>query len=122
VNVRTACCVEWVRTRRDHEAKITMTLLATGLFGLGGMEFVILIILGVLLFGRKLPEVGRSLGKGIVEFKKGLKGLEDDVEGQVARSEPAVPIEAPRPPQRVGTPAPKFETQPTDSEGKPRYP
>lgn len=99
-----------------------MTLLATGLFGLGGMEFVILIILGVLLFGRKLPEVGRSLGKGIVEFKKGLKGLEDDVEGQVARSEPAVPIEAPRPPQRVGTPAPKFETQPTDSEGKPRYP
>jgi len=122
VNVRTACCVEWVRTERDHEAKITMTLLGAGLFGLGGMEVVILVILGVLLFGRKLPEVGRSLGKGIVEFKKGLKGLEDDVEGHVARAEPAAaPIEAPRPPQRIGTPAPKFENQPTDSEGKPRY-
>jgi len=123
VNVRTACCVEWVRTGRDHEAKTTMTpLLAVGLFGLGGMELVVLIVLGVLLFGRKLPEVGRSLGKGIVEFKKGLKGLEDDVEGHAARSEPAAaPIESPRPPQRIGTPAPKFETQPTDSEGKPRY-
>ena len=96
-------------------------ILAAGFFGLGGMEFVVLIILGVLLFGRKLPEVGRSLGKGIVEFKKGLKGLEDDVEGTAARTEAAAPIEAPRPPQRIGTPAPKFESQPTDSEGKPRY-
>src|SRR5205085_6517827 len=96
-------------------------ILAAGFFGLGGMEFVILIILGVLLFGRKLPEVGRSLGKGIVEFKKGLKGLEDDVEGTAPRAEAATPIEAPRPPQRISTPAPKFEAQPTDSEGKPRY-
>ena len=82
-------------------------LLAVGFFGLGGMEFVILIILGVLLFGRKLPEVGRSLGKGIVEFKKGLKGLEDDVEGHVNRQEPV--MEPPRPPQRVTATAPKFE-------------
>jgi sec-independent protein translocase protein TatA len=98
------------------------SLLAVGLFGLGGMELVVLVILGVLLFGRKLPEVGRSLGKGIVEFKKGLKGLEDEVDGSsAARSEPATPMEAPRPPQRIGTPAPKFENQPTDSEGRPRY-
>src|SRR4051812_21643974 len=97
------------------------SILAAGMLGLGGMEWIILIVLGVLLFGRKLPEVGRSLGKGIVEFKKGLKGLEDDVDGSsVARSEPAAPIEAPRPPQRINT-APKFESQPTDSEGKPRY-
>src|SRR4051812_10699483 len=99
------------------------SLLAAGLFGLGGMEVVVLVILGVLLFGRKLPEVGRSLGKGIGEFKEGLKGLEDDVENHAARVEPAAatPIEAPRPPQRIATPAPKFESQPTDSEGKPRY-
>jgi len=32
----------------------------------------------VLLFGKRLPEVGRSLGKGIVEFKKGLRGIEDE--------------------------------------------
>ena len=37
-------------------------------FNLGAQEMVILLIIGVLLFGRKLPEVGRYLGKGIVEF------------------------------------------------------
>ena len=31
-----------------------------GMFGLGGPEILLLVVLGVLLFGRKLPEVGRS--------------------------------------------------------------
>ena len=44
------------------------------------MEFVVIAAIGLLLFGKRLPEVGRSLGKGIVEFKKGLKGIEEDVE------------------------------------------
>lgn len=81
-----------------------------GLFGLGGPEMIALLVIGILLFGRKLPEVGRSLGKGIVEFKKGLKGLEDEVEGSsnAFRSEPPA-VEAPRPPQRVVTNVPKFE-------------
>ena len=50
-----------------------------GMFGLGGHEILLLVVLGVLLFGRKLPEVGRSLGKTVVEFKKGVGGLEDEV-------------------------------------------
>jgi sec-independent protein translocase protein TatA len=74
----------------------------------GFPEFLVLAVIGVLLFGRRLPEVGRYLGKGIVEFKKGLKGLEDEVEGTATRQEPAV-LEQPRPPQRVATTAPKFE-------------
>src|SRR5262245_59536520 len=83
-----------------------------GLFSGDGM---ILLILALLLFyGRNLPSVGRSLGKGISEFKKGLKGLEDDVDGPPGppnRTETAQ-IEAPRPPQRIGAPVPKFESQP----------
>jgi sec-independent protein translocase protein TatA len=34
--------------------------------------------LAVLIFGKRLPEVGRSLGKGIVEFKKGLSGAVEE--------------------------------------------
>ena len=52
--------------------------LALGMPGL--TEWIIIGALGLLIFGKRLPEVGRSLGKGIVEFKKGLKGIEDDVE------------------------------------------
>jgi len=50
-----------------------------------GAEWLFIAAAALLIFGKRLPEVGRSLGKGIVEFKKGLKGIEDDVE--VASSE-----------------------------------
>jgi sec-independent protein translocase protein TatA len=81
-----------------------------GFFNLGAQEMLILLIIGVLLFGRKLPEVGRYLGKGIVEFKKGIKGLEDefDASATAQRQEPMA-LEQPRPPQRITTTAPKFE-------------
>lgn len=46
-------------------------------------EFIVIAAIGLLLFGKRLPEVGRSLGKGIVEFKKGLKGVEEDVDQAV---------------------------------------
>jgi sec-independent protein translocase protein TatA len=46
----------------------------------GPFEWIIIAGLGLLIFGKRLPEVGKSLGKGIVEFKKGLKGIEDEVE------------------------------------------
>ena len=45
----------------------------------GGYEWIVIAALGLLIFGKRLPEVGRSLGKGIVEFKKGLKGVQDEV-------------------------------------------
>src|SRR5262249_13490438 len=53
--------------------------------------------IGILLFGKRLPEVGRSLAKGIVEFRKGLKGLEDDVDVYSSPARPRNPsIERPR--------------------------
>jgi sec-independent protein translocase protein TatA len=82
-----------------------------GWLNLSGPEILIILVVGVLLFGRRLPEVGRYLGKGLVEFKKGMKGIEDDLDGggAVTRQEPPPAIEQPRPPQRVTTTAPKFE-------------
>ncbi|MEY5032321.1 MAG: hypothetical protein RL354_1352 [Planctomycetota bacterium] len=44
----------------------------------GGMEWVVILIIGLLLFGRRLPEVGKSIGQGIREFKKGLKDTEEE--------------------------------------------
>ena len=75
------------------------------------IHWIILAVIGILLFGKRLPEVGRSLGKGIIEFKKGLKGLEDEVEtGSSSAAAPQQPaLEPPRPPQRVTATAPKFE-------------
>jgi len=46
----------------------------------GPMEMIIIGIVGLLIFGNRLPDVGRSLGKGIVEFKKGLRGVENEIE------------------------------------------
>jgi sec-independent protein translocase protein TatA len=43
-------------------------------------EMLVLMAVAVLLFGKRLPEVGRSLGKGIIEFKKGLRGFEDELD------------------------------------------
>ena len=54
-------------------------VLAIGLPG-GPGEWLMIAAIGLLLFGKRLPEVGRGLGKSIVEFKKGLKGIEDEVE------------------------------------------
>ena len=87
------------------------------MFGLGVMEVAVLVILGVLLFGKNLPSMGRYIGKSIVEFKKGVKGLEDDFEGAGGSRGEIAHAEAPpqRAPQRVGVTAPKFEDAPAAS-------
>ncbi len=48
-------------------------------FAPGPMEMIIIAGIALMLFGKRLPEVARSLGKGIVEFKKGVRGIEDDL-------------------------------------------
>jgi len=58
-----------------------LTILAIGFPGLPEMLIVGLVVL--LLFGSRLPSVMRSLGIGITEFKKGIKG-EIDEDGNVS--------------------------------------
>ena len=58
---------------------LTNTYLA--LLGLpGGSEIIIIGIIALLLFGSRLPKVARSMGKSIVEFKKGIKNVQEDID------------------------------------------
>src|SRR5476651_2271865 len=67
-------------------------------FGMPSLpELALLAAIGLLFFGKRLPEVGRSLGQGIVQFKKGLRGIEEEVEQAVN-----TPVS---PPVRVSSPA-----------------
>jgi sec-independent protein translocase protein TatA len=56
-----------------------------GILGIGTTEFLIVLVVVLLLFSYKLPSLARSLGRSIVEFKKGVKELDngssDDQEG-----------------------------------------
>ena len=55
---------------------VTMPL---AIFNLNMPELLVIGLVGILLFGRRLPEMGKSLGKTIVEFKKGLNSTGDDL-------------------------------------------
>ncbi|MEZ6196337.1 MAG: twin-arginine translocase TatA/TatE family subunit [Planctomycetota bacterium] len=57
-------------------------------FGIGTPEFIVIGIVGLLLYGRRLPEVGRSFGRTFFEFKRGLNDLrrEFDDAGNLTRS------------------------------------
>jgi len=50
------------------------------MFGLGTGEIILIILAIILLFGaKKIPDLARSLGKSLSEFKKGAKGVENDI-------------------------------------------
>ena len=49
-------------------------------FNLGTGEIIIIAIVVLLLFGgKKIPELMKGIGKGVRNFKDGIKGIEDDI-------------------------------------------
>ena len=46
----------------------------------GPLEMIVVMVIVLLLFGNRLPSVMRSLGRGIVEFKRGVHGVEEELE------------------------------------------
>jgi sec-independent protein translocase protein TatA len=48
-------------------------------FGIGVPEILVLLLIALLVFGpKRLPEMGRSLGRGMREFKDSIQGKDDD--------------------------------------------
>jgi sec-independent protein translocase protein TatA len=85
-------------------------------------HLIFLLILALLLFGAKrLPEIGRSLGVGMREFKDSVTGVQEatkiDTRSELPPPQPAAPAPAPAAtPEPVAAPAPaaepKQETEP----------
>ena len=78
----------------------------------GPVEIIVILLVGLLLFGRRLPEVGRSLGKSIVEFKKGIRDVEDDV--NIAGRSTASSKPLPKPDQAAALPTPTPNETPAE--------
>ena len=70
--------------------------------GIGPLEIVIVLVIVLIIFGpKRLPDLGRSMGKGMREFKQSVTGKDDDHEelpegssGNVTRSESKQPAAA----------------------------
>jgi sec-independent protein translocase protein TatA len=74
--------------------------------GISPMEMMVVGVIALLLFGKRLPEVARSLGKGVTEFKKGISGIEDDVSNATRNQPQSRPLPQD---ERSDVSAPKFE-------------
>jgi sec-independent protein translocase protein TatA len=100
---------------------MSTTLAFFGLGSIGPAELLVIALFALLLFGKRLPEVMRSMGKGITEFKKGMTGIEDEFNRPNYNNqyhEPARPLPAD---ERQEVTAPKFQP-PTSAPTAPTEP
>lgn len=63
---------------------------------LGTTELMVVAFVSLLIFGNRLPSVMRSLGKSVTEFKKGVSGIEEDIDNAVTADNTKKPA-APKP-------------------------
>ena len=83
-------------------------------FDISPTTLLILGVIAVLLYGERLPEVARSVGKGFMEFKRGIRNIQDDLEGAInSATSTDTPSHHEAPEDREEATAPKFEPPPS---------
>lgn len=99
------------------------------MFGIGFQEMLIILVVALIFFGpKRLPDLAKSLGKGIAEFKKASeevrKGIEDATKEESGAETPNPPEELltsdPAPP--IAVPAPESDTPPDNAPVEPAPP
>src|SRR5713101_3392268 len=89
-------------------------LRSMAMFGSLGMpELILIFVIALIVFGpRKLPELGRSLGRGIAEFKKASSDLEHSLEEEIRQEAQPPASKAPAPAASASPEAPHDATVP----------
>ena len=88
----------------------------------GVWELAIVGVIALLIFGRRLPDVARSVGKSIVEFKKGMREVKDDLDTQTRiESPPQGKLEQkPAPPAAASTSPAAVPAETTATSAEPK--
>ena len=92
------------------------------MFGSIGMpELIIIFVIALIIFGpRKLPELGRTLGKSLSEFRRASNELKSTLEEEIRLDEqrtsaPAIPPAPAHPAEQANPSTPVYETEQVDS-------
>lgn len=81
--------------------------------GIGGMEMMLVAVIGLLLFGGKgLPDMARTIGKAMREFKKATANIETEVKRVMEEETVTPPAPRPAPPASIPRPIEALEPPP----------
>lgn len=84
---------------------------------IGMPELIIILIVALLIFGNRLPEVARKVGMGISEFKRGVQEASDEVKREIEKAPDAHPT---APPVPAAPAAPPQAAAPDAASGAPK--
>ena len=85
------------------------------MFGIGGWEMLLIAVVALLVFGpKRLPELARTMGKGLAEFRRASSDLRRSIDLDMDPHTMSAPKPETRPPAQAGTPA---ETPASEASG-----